>query len=351
MNNIKQSTSRRKTPWTMEENNEDFTEEDLTLLEKLIDEKNKSIYEFRHPKLLGSSEIEFLNSMIPTKCPYCNSSKFKKSGFNKNRVQRYHCNNTDDCGKSFLITSNTIFDNHKISLIEWIEFCLEVFNFQSFNSISKSTRTSYATTLYWIHKVFYLLKDYQDDILLKDNVSIDETFYRVSTSNLVKYNGYKPTDVSKNKYCIGIGCDKDLVFCKIENNKSATTSDDTFKTFCNHIKRGSTLTHDGEKRHNKLVEDLELQSFVYLVNYSRNVKKEDDPLYRINELCSFLKAFFQTHKGFDRKYLQDYLNLFSFIFNPPDNPFEKVEYLIEKAFKTPGIIKYREELLQKHSNY
>ncbi|MBK5200242.1 MAG: hypothetical protein JJE21_01770, partial [Spirochaetaceae bacterium] len=76
MSNIKQSSSRRKNPWTLEEENEDFKVEDLTLLEKLIDEKNKSIYEFRHPKLLGSSEICFLNSMVPTKCPYCNSKNF-----------------------------------------------------------------------------------------------------------------------------------------------------------------------------------------------------------------------------------------------------------------------------------
>ncbi|MBK5201914.1 MAG: transposase [Spirochaetaceae bacterium] len=269
---------------------------------------------------------------------------------NKNRIQRYHCNNTDYCGKSFIITSNTIFDNHKISLTEWIEFCLEVFNFQSFNSISKATRISYATTLYGIRKIFYLLKDYQEDTILRNKVSIDETFYRVSSSNLVKYNGYKPTNVSKNKYCLGIGCDEDLVFCKIENNNSATTKEDTLKTFYNHIKRGSTLIHDGDKRHSKLVEELELESLVYLADYSNKVKKDDDPLYRINELCFFLKVFLQSHKGFDRKYLQDYLNLFSFIFNPPDNHFEKVEYLLEKSFKTPGKIKYSKTIEQKMIN-
>ena len=47
------------------------------------------------------------------------------------------------------------------------------------------------------------------------------------------------------------------------------------------------------------------------------------------------------HSGFERKYLQDYLNLFCFIQNSPRSKLEKVEYIIKKSFNTKISLKYR----------
>lgn len=35
-------------------------------------------------------------------------------------------------------------------------------------------KNSYTTTNYWLNKIYLLLKNYQNSIVLKDNVEIDE---------------------------------------------------------------------------------------------------------------------------------------------------------------------------------
>ena len=74
----------------------------------------------------------------------------------------------------------------------------------------------------------------------------------------------------------------------------------------------------------------------------KGIKDDDNPLDKINEKCRFLKRFLYAHSGFDRSCLQDYLNLFSFISNPPCDHFEKVEKLLLIALKSPNLLKYRD---------
>ena len=48
-----------------------------------------------------------------------------------------------------------------------------------------------------------------------------------------------------------------------------------------------------------------------------------NPLNRINHYCDLLKKFLNSHPGFDRDELQDYMNLPSFMMNKPHNKLEK----------------------------
>ena len=43
-----------------------------------------------------------------------------------------------------------------------------------------------------------------------------------------------------------------------------------------------------------------------------------------------------------REELQGYLNLFSFSYNPPEHPLEKVEELLSIAFSRPITLRYRD---------
>jgi len=54
-----------------------------------------------------------------------------------------------------------------------------------------------------------------------------------------------------------------------------------------------------------------------------------------------LKAFLNSHRGFDRCLIQDYLNLFAFVSNPPQDMLEKVELVINLAFQNPKLLRYR----------
>jgi hypothetical protein len=46
------------------------------------------------------------------------------------------------------------------------------------------------------------------------------------------------------------------------------------------------------------------------------------------------KNFLYAHNSFDRESLQGYLNLFTLAMNPPSDNLEKVELLLNSAFKT-----------------
>lgn len=68
----------------------------------------------------------------------------------------------------------------------------------------------------------------------------------------------------------------------------------------------------------------------------------DYPLSDVNILCYLLKKFLNSHSRFDRRDLQNYLNLFSFMVNKPYNKLEKVKILLDKAICNPKTLHYRD---------
>lgn len=46
-----------------------------------------------------------------------------------------------------------------------------------------------------------------------------------------------------------------------------------------------------------------------------------------------------------REDLQDYLNLFSIMVNPPENKYEKVKKILELGLEKPVLIRFREKNL------
>ena len=55
----------------------------------------------------------------------------------------------------------------------------------------------------------------------------------------------------------------------------------------------------------------------------------DNPLTPFNHVQSLLQKFQRAHSGFNRDELQDYLNIFSFIYNPPENKLEKIDFFAQ----------------------
>ena len=57
--------------------------------------------------------------------------------------------------------------------------------------------------------------------------------------------------------------------------------------------------------------------------------------------------FLNAHSGFSRDDLQNYLNLYSFVINPPSDHLEKVEKIIKMVFENPKSLKYREHFIHR----
>ena len=65
-------------------------------------------------------------------------------------------------------------------------------------------------------------------------------------------------------------------------------------------------------------------------------------MHPVNRVHAILKMFLNAHSGFSRDDLQGYLNLFSFLSNPPADLLEKVELLIKTAFDDPKSLRFRD---------
>jgi len=328
---MKHQKSRRKTPW------EDS--KILTPTQAFLKQKYDSYYAERHRKVEDSGEAEMINSYVPFKCPFCKGLKFKKSGYSKSGIQRYMCG---ECGKTFLPTTGTIFDDHKISMSEWMEYCLNLFRHVSINVDSWNNKNAFKTSRYWLAKLFLTLENAQDTIVLSGNVWLDETFYAVRCENIVrKDDGNKLRGLSQNQICIGVATDKRQTVLLVEGTGKPSQKK-TFEAFKNHIEKGSTLFRDEEAAHRKLIKELSLKSKAFSSKELKNLPDKDNPLNPVNRVHAILKNFLNAHSGFDRSDLQNWLNLFAFISNPPNDFLEKVDLIVNLAFQNPKLLRYRD---------
>ena len=325
-------SGRRDTPWSGIDKNA------LTPTQLFLSERYEALYKQRHPILMDTGEVDLINSVIPKNCPHCSEIAFNKYGLTHNKVQRFQCK---ACGRTFTPITGTIFDKHKISISEWMEYCLNLFRYLSVTADSWNNRNAFTTSRYWLEKIFLVLEDWEADVVLSGRVWFDETYYSVRSNDLkLNTDGTKPRGLSTNQLCVGVACTKDTILCILEG-KGQPTATKSFKAFKDHIAPGSTLVHDKSKAHNKLIEKLNLVDEPYDSKVVNKLPQNKNPLGRINEVHARLKNFLHAHNSFDRDSMQGYLNLFSFAMNPPANHLEKVELLLNRAFYTRKTLRYR----------
>ena len=326
------SQSRRKTPW------DDLSDAEITPMQAYLRDIYHGNYDIHHKSLKEMQDLKLFDSYLPETCPYCSSDVFVKNGHYTNGLQRYVCR---ECRQSFCITTGTIFEDHKISIGEWLQYLLNLFDFVSLTSDSKNNRNAYTTSRYWLQKVFLVLEDSQSSTVLKGDVYLDETFYSVRKADAVRKNGKLLRGISRNKMCIGTAADKTHVYCLYEGN-GKPSSERTLNTFRDHIREKSHLIHDDENSHTELVTELKLTETVYTTEELKGLEDTDNPLDRINNIHALLKLFLDSHSGFLRKDIQGYLDLFAFIMNPPSSKLKKADKFLEIAIKRRTHLKYRE---------
>ena len=328
----KRDQSRRLLPWGADW-------ETMTPTQRFLTERYETEYKDRHPDLKESGESELINSVLPLTCPYCSSDSFSRFGLTTNGVQRYRCKS---CGKTFTPITGTIFDKHKISISEWMEYFLNIFRYLSINADSWNNRNAFSTSRYWLEKLFIVLEGYNSDIVLDGRVWFDETYYTVRSNDIeLNRDGTKLRGLSRNQICIGVACTKKWILCEIEG-QGQPTAKKTYQAFKDHIAPGSSLVHDDSKAHSLLIEHLKLKDECYLSSDLKKLPDKNNPLKRVNEVHARLKNFLYAHNSFDRNKLQGYLNLFSFAMNPPAEHIQKVELLLNMALKTHRLLRYRD---------
>lgn len=323
--------SRRATPWD--------NKVKKTPIEKFIIGCTRDNYDKRHIAPGDDRELELLNSFTPSVCANCGSISFIKHGRTGTGLIRYRCK---ECGQTFTVLTGTIFDQRKISISQWLDFMIMVIGYGSFNLTSKMNRNAYNTTRYWVEKLFLILKEWQDSILLSGDVYIDETYYPLMEKDTEKRpDGKGMRGLSRNKICIGCAWDGNNLICIMEGFGKPSKKH-TWESFSSHIKEGSKLVHDGDNSHSVLVKRLNLSEDVHTTKETKGLKDKDNPMNPINTQHAMLKKFLRSHSGFKREDIQNYLNFFSFIAsNPEQDTLEKVEILLKLVFENPKILRYR----------
>lgn len=170
---------------------------------------------------------------------------------------------------------------------------------------------SYPTAMLWREKVFSTVDGYQEHLYLKDRVWIDETY--LYDSSLLHDDSYKKKrGLSKNQLCIvvAIDCHKNTYDVICGHGKPSASR--IFEALKNHIVSGSTLVHDGERAHDKLIKELDLKEEFYKANIRDKEYLENMAL--INNMCSWLKRYIYRFIGMRITNLQSYLNWFVYLF-------------------------------------
>lgn len=324
----------RATPW------DGVPDQGLGPAEIIVRNCHRDIYEYRHAAAGLVGEADFFNAYARDSCPRCGSGEIKGNGRDAAGVRRWVCKS---CSRSFTPTTGTIFEGHKLPVADWTEFLLEVFSFESIRGMTRSNRRSDTTLPYWTAKLFAVLEGVQDQTVLSGRVQIDEMLYPLALADqpLMPDGSRMPGGYSKSKICIGVGCDRERSVFRREG-LGKTSGERTVKALGPHIAPGSTLVHDMENGHNRLVRELGLASERHNAKEIKRLPDKDNPLRRVNRLCFLLRTFLDSHSGFKRERLDGYLDVFWVMMNPPEDKMEKAAFVLDRAMLTPKRLSFRE---------
>lgn len=313
---------------------------DILKLGSFYEDVRSEWYAAKHGKA-SDAELELVNGLLPERCPHCGGADFKKSGFHGNGVRRYRCRS---CGRTFTPLTGTVFDSRRIPISEWIEYMIHLFEFHSVASSASDNRNAKTTGKYWLSKVFAVLSGCQSAIILSGRVYIDETYFPIMPKEQrVRSDGKHYRGLSRNKICVmtatdGIGVL--LLVC----GRGKPSRKRILSALNGRIARGSTLIHDGENSHKAIIEACGTkEESVHTTRETKGLTDAENPMEPINAVHRSLKRFMRQHPAYGREDLQDWLNLFWFIYtNRGIAMDEKVKKFLQMAISTRKVIRFRD---------
>lgn len=241
-------------------------------------------------------------------CPGCGAKHAWRDGISDSGLQRFVCRK---CGRRYNSLTGTVLEYSKSDMPTWTQFVrLMRFNVP-IDAIAEACGVTHQTAWEWRHRLFATVDGYQDRLVLRDRVWLDET-YITDTDLTHGYGEAKKRGLSKQKLCIVVAIDvhKNPVAKVCGHGKpSSKRIRDGLK---DNIAKGSTLVGDKERAHNALVKAVKGTHEAYKADTR-------DPVYlervaMVNNLCSWVKRYLWRFTGMDMKYIQSYLNWYVYLF-------------------------------------
>lgn len=241
-------------------------------------------------------------------CPSCGEPAPWRDGLAPSGVRRWRC---PRCGARFTSLTGTVLENCKKPFPTWVDFVRLALFAVPLDACAEACRISHQTAWEWRHRLFAAVDGYQDRIVLRGRVWVDETY--VNDTDLSRgYGQARKRGLSKQKICIAVGIDSRKEVVAVVCGHGKPSSSRMRRAMEGHIAEGSTLVHDRERAHNVLVRENGLAD----ESYKADVR---DPAYLeamalVNSLCSWLKRYLWRFTGMDPANLQSYLNLYVYLF-------------------------------------
>lgn len=288
------------------ETNDDF---EKNILDRILRDYKKN-----HRHYLTNFE-KLLDEKRELNCPKCQSTHIVKNGKDRNGTVRLKCQN---CGKNFSITSKSLFYSTKVNIRAWLTYLEGIISETSMKTACTNAKISMVTGTSWLKKIFIVLRNYQDGIVLNGKIYIDETYVHVDQSKTVYKDEIgkskkvlkQPRGISINKIGILLAINREKCFGEIINLGRPLRMNN-YKICKKHIAEGSSLIGDEDNSLTYAAKLLKLSR----TKYKSNTQEAYDNLKPIDQLCGSFKFFIDKHRGFKKDVLQDYINLFIFLQN------------------------------------
>lgn len=264
-------------------------------------------------------------------CSGCQSERYWLTGKHK-----IHCS---ECGKEYSITSGTIFQESKKSILLWFHIMWWVVAQKTGASASNMKDFmgfgTYETAWQWLHKLRRIMVRPGRENLTGE-VEVDETYIGVDEIGTGKQGrgADEKSLVVVATECVGKKIGR--VRFKIIPNAS---SDSLLPFIEENVEKGSTIITDGWTGYSPLSENKDYNHITKIISGSG--KQAHELLPHVHMVDSLVKRWINgTHQGkISPKYLEYYLDEFAFRFNRKMSTYRgKLFYrLMQQAVITPPI--------------
>ncbi len=246
-------------------------------------------------------------------CPNCHwDDCIIKSGFTKNKVQRYLCKK---CNKKFISTTNTLCYRTKLTFGDWQLFFECMADCLSIRKTAAKMHKNKNTVFAMRQKVLQALSIFRSNVKLSGEIQADEfsipiNFKGMKQSNMPRHSKKRKSASKKvnHKVCVlGAIDETDNQYLEIVGN-GEITSKKIEESLGPKIKEGTTLITDCRsayesfaKEHNLKLEQIKSTTYKNENGYT---------LSEINGLHSNFFGFISKFKGVSTKHLQGYIDWF-----------------------------------------
>lgn len=300
-------------------------------------------------KSLGMEELltneRFLNGRV---CALCGCTNIVRNGHQKDGTQRYLCK---DCGKSFVISSNSIVSGTRKELDIWKKYIDCMMNGLSIRKTADICGIHRNTAFIWRHKILDALQNMANLVKLDGIIEADETFFPISyKGNHTKSKTFimprKPhkrghmthlRGISKEKVCVPCAVNRNgLSIAKVANLGRVSTKD-LHKTYDKRIESNSILCTDKMNSYKRFATANGLN----LIQLKSGKSKQGIfNIQHINSYHSQLKRFLYAFKGVSTKYLNNYLTWNNFVNYSKETSREKANILLKFTLTTQKTVTY-----------